>query len=212
MTREEAITKLRTARHRLEGALERFYSHNLSSDPVALEAEALDISVPIRVMVHHVPGTGSNALLHLIDPDFLSKPIHFSPVKAPPRTLTFGTKTFSVAIPVNLTMSDSGTRFNRYRGDNNAESRVPLGDWWFGVCWDSGTNKVSNKDIVLALANKEGGAHVDDDLSAKYKAAKVQGRFSVNGQPISDVARIGSLVGIAGDELLEYLGNNFPEC
>ncbi len=213
MTREEVLTKLRTTRHRLEGALERFYSHNLSGDPIALEAAALDISVPIRVMVHHFPGKGSIALLHQLDPDFLNKPIHFSPVIAPaPRTLAFGTKTMAVAIPVNIMMSDRGTSFIRYHADNSAGSRVPLRDWWSGICWDSGTNQVSNKDIVLALANKEGGAHADDDLSAKYKAAKVQGRLAVNGKPISDVVRIGSLVGIAGDELLEYLRDNFPEC
>jgi hypothetical protein len=65
--------------------------------------------------------------------------------------------------------------------------------------------------MILALANKEGGAHVDDDMAANYKAAKNQGKISISGKPISDVVRLGSLVGIAGDELLEYLRENYPE-
>ncbi len=89
---------------------------------------------------------------------------------------------------------------------------MPLKNWWFETCWDSGTNKVCNKDIVLAMTNKEGGAHVDGDASAKYTAAKNQGKIAIGGKPVSDVARLGSMVAIAGDELLEYLQVNFPEC
>jgi hypothetical protein len=218
VTSEEAIAKLRVERHRLEGALNRFYSHDLTDDPIALEAEALDICIPIRVIVHHVPEKKSLAVLSHIASDFWDKPIHFRPLIAPPsRTLPSGIHTMTVAVPLNITLkvggagNRGGTTFTRYRGDNNPESRVPLRDWWLGVCWDSGNNRVSNKDIILALANKEGGAHVDDDMTAKYKAAKSQGRIAIGGKPVSDLVRLASLVGIAGDELLEYLRNNFPE-
>jgi hypothetical protein len=59
------------------------------------------------------------------------------------------------------------------------------------------------------MSNKEGGAHVDGDPSAKYAAANNQGKIAIGGKPVHDVARLGSLVGIAGDELLEYLDVNF---
>lgn len=218
MTRDEAIVKLRVVRHRLEGALDRFYGHDLSGDAVALEAAALDISMPIRVLVHHNPKRQSNALLHEIDTDYLDKPIHFRPLIAPPpRTLPSGVQTMSVSIPINMTLrvgnagTRGGTTFTRYRREKNPESRVPLRKWWFGTCWDSGTNQVSNKDIILALANKEGGAHVDGKLSANYGAAKNQGQIVIGGKPVSDVVRLGGLVGIAGDELLEHLYENYPE-
>jgi len=84
-------------------------------------------------------------------------------------------------------------------------------DWWLETCWDSGTNRVSNKDIILGMANKEGGTHVDGDVSAKFAAAKNQGKISVGKTQVPDVARLGSFVGIAGDELLEYLQAHFPE-
>jgi hypothetical protein len=217
MTPEEALSKLRVVEHRLRGALDRFYSHDPTGDPSALEAEALDISVPIRVMVHHVPKR-SIALLSHIDPDFWNRPIRFRPLIAtPPRTLPSGIRTTSATIPINLTLTagtspnSNTTRFIRYEGDGGPESRVPLKKWWFAPCWDSGNNQISNKDIVLAMANKEGGAHVADDLDQKYRIAKTQGHIRIGGKLVSDVVRLGTLLGTAGDELLEFIRDHFPE-
>jgi hypothetical protein len=195
----------------LQSALDRFYRHDLSGDHIAMEAAALDVSTPIRVMVHT-----TDSLLAQIDSDYLNKLIHFRPLIAPPpRTLESGVQTMTQIIPVNMTLATTGikrTSFTRYKGTNDPASRVCLKNWWFDTCWDNGdANKISNKDMVLALANKEGGAHVDGDMSAKYKAAKEQGRIIIGGRPVNDVVRLGSLVGIAGDELLECLQNNFPE-
>jgi len=210
MTHDEAIAKMKVERHRLEGALDRFYSHDVSGDPVALEAEALDISIPIRVMVHHNPLNRTVALLNELDNAYMDKPIHFRPLIAPPpRTLPSGVQTMSVIIPINMAITVGSTKFIRYKGEG--APKVKLSTWWTDPCWDSGNNRVSNQDIILALANKEGGAHASDDLSAKYKAAKGQGKIVIGGKPVNDVVRLGSLVGIAGDELLEYLRENFSQ-
>ena len=41
--------------------------------------------------------------------------------------------------------------------------------WWNGIVFvDKNRNEFSRKDIVLSLANKEGGAHVDKTLDVKY--------------------------------------------
>lgn len=41
--------------------------------------------------------------------------------------------------------------------------------WWNGIVFvDKDRNEFSRKDIVLSLANKEGGAHVDKTLDEKY--------------------------------------------
>lgn len=203
-------------RHRLEGALDRFYSHDLSGDPIAIQAAALDIAVPIRVMVHHVPDKKppSICLLHQVVPDYWKKLIHFAPlINPPPVTLPSGVHAVTRSIPLNVSMTIGAgvnkASFTRYK--KGQDPKVPLRNWWIDILWDSGTNKVSNKDIVLAMSNKEGGAHVDGDPSVKYAAAKNQGKIAIDGKPVHDVARLGSLVGIAGDELLEYLQVNFPE-
>jgi hypothetical protein len=206
---DEAIEKLRVTRHRLESALSRFYEHDLSGDTVALGAAVLDISTPIRVMVHHARPT-SVSLLYQIDPDYWDKLIHFRPlITPPPRTLPSGERTMSVSIPINMTLSAHKTSFTRYKPGGDSEARVPLKKWWFEPCWDSGTNKISNRDMVLSMTNKEGGAHVDGDVSAKYKSAKDQGRITIGQTPVKDIVRLGSLVAMSGDELMEYLHENF---
>jgi hypothetical protein len=46
---------------------------------------------------------------------------------------------------------------------------IEFDDWWNGIVFvDQDKNKFSRKDIVLTLANKEGGAHVDTELDKQY--------------------------------------------
>ncbi len=48
---------------------------------------------------------------------------------------------------------------------------IPFNDWWSELVFDDrkgGT--LTRKQLVLALANKEGGAHVDPKLSPAYEA------------------------------------------
>jgi hypothetical protein len=214
---DAAVEKLRIMRHRIEGALDRFYSLDLSGDPIAMQAAALDIAAPIRVMVHHVPDKKppSICLLHQVDPDYWKKPIHFVPLINPsPPKLPPGVFAVTRSIPLNVSMTVGAgvnkASFTRYQKGQNP--KVLLRNWWTDTVWDSGSNKVSNKDIVLAMSNKEGAMHVDGDLSVKYAAAKNQGKIAISGKPVHDVARLGSVLGIAGDELLEYLQVNFPEA
>jgi len=217
LDRKDAIEKLIVTRHRLEAALDRFYQNDLPGDPVVLEAAVLDISTPIRFMVHHVPERKSSCLLYQVDPEYWKKPMHFQPLINPPsKTLPSGVTSVSRSIPMNINISINGTassmKFTRYdRNAHSKEPKAPLRDWWIMTVWDSGTNKISNKELVLSMVNKEGGAHVDGDASAKYRAAKAQGHLSVGKTQISDIGRLGSLIGIAGDELLEYLDLSFPE-
>lgn len=46
---------------------------------------------------------------------------------------------------------------------------VSFDDWWGGVIFvDRKGNNTSRKDLILAVANKDGGAHVDPVLDEKY--------------------------------------------
>lgn len=46
---------------------------------------------------------------------------------------------------------------------------IPFSDWWNKVVIaDSHRNKFNRRDLILALANKDGGAHVDPDLDQAY--------------------------------------------
>lgn len=48
-------------------------------------------------------------------------------------------------------------------------SMISFDAWWNGIVLvDSNKNEFSRKDIVLYLANKDGGAHVDHEIDEKY--------------------------------------------
>jgi hypothetical protein len=50
-------------------------------------------------------------------------------------------------------------------------SRIPFVDWWTNsVIRDSAREEFSRKQLVLALANQEGGAHYDPEIKAAYAA------------------------------------------
>ena len=49
-------------------------------------------------------------------------------------------------------------------------SRIPFTEWWTNtVIKDSDAKEFSRKDLILALCNKEGGAHVDPEIEAAYE-------------------------------------------
>jgi hypothetical protein len=134
LDRDAAIEKLRVTRYRLEGALDRFYSLDLSGDPIAMQAAALDIAMPIRVMVHHVPDKKppSICLLHQVDSEYWKKQIHFIPLINPlPRTLPSGTHAVTRSIPLNVSMTVGAgvnkASFTRYK--KGQDPKVPLRNW-----------------------------------------------------------------------------------
>lgn len=204
-----AIQKLQVQRHRLSTALDRFYALDVTNT-IALEAAVCDISVPMRVMVHHVPERKSSCLLHQVDPDYWRKQIHFEPVISPGRKeISRGLFSVTVAVPLKLMLEGSKVQFTKYPAGSNPKAKANLNNWWIDTLWHSGTNAISNKTLVLAMANKEGGAHVDADFSAIYRKAKQQGTLQVGDFAVSDIARLGSLVAFAGGELLKYLGEHY---
>jgi hypothetical protein len=92
----------------------------------------------------------------------------------------------------------------------SATPRALLRDWWGQVCWSSGANSISNREIVLGLANKDGGAHVDGIGYPNYRKAKEQGQMFF-GQQLSNIAKMGHLAAIAGDQLKSFITANFGE-
>lgn len=72
--------------------------------------------------------------------------------------------------------------------------------------------RVKKREVVLTVANKDGGAHVDSQLPENYMRAKENPPVAVQsidgGQPVSiDFMRC--VVADAGFELLEYLNSHF---
>lgn len=100
--------------------------------------------------------------------------------------------------------------------ENPAVSWKPFDEWWNAVILDDEHGIIfTRRDIVLAVCNKDGGAHVDPELDEPYvkleKLKEFAFTFSVNDQEIKP--RVGA--GLAsvrqiGFEVLMTLDKEYP--
>ena len=68
------------------------------------------------------------------------------------------------------------------------------------------------RELVLGLANKEGGAHVDADIPERYRLVLDSQfvRFKINEIDVGALNISRLVAGRAGVELLDCLDKNFP--
>ena len=94
--------------------------------------------------------------------------------------------------------------------------RVPFDDWWNApIIIDTNQREVSRKRLVLAVANQDGGAHVDpelDDIYADLLKSKSMGRMYSTGsawEPIHGVAH--TSVRQVAHEVMQTLNEPYPQ-
>jgi SEC-C motif len=134
------------------------------------EPEAKRLSVNLRVLVHDTRRSVS-LLTHLDIKDELPF-VDTAPPPPPPGVIpvfsgglcqaqkTFGEGTKTQIVPV-LDLDP----------ERNAMPRQCFADWWeTPVLHDHEGNAFSRKDFVLAVADQDGGAHVDAQLEPAYEA------------------------------------------
>jgi hypothetical protein len=206
LTQSELRSLLTTQKYRLAKALNRFYNAD-SKNPAAGDAAAVDIALTIRVLAH-----GDEALLKQLMPDLQDRLIAFDPKlvkQVPDVELTPGNFAQTRGVPQDVVHMGDRVRYDRKKPSSETP-RTLLRDWWGQVCWNSGANSISNKEIVLGLANKDGGAHVDGSGYPNYRKAKQQGQMFF-GQQLSNIAKMGHLAAIAGDQLKAFITTNFGQ-
>jgi hypothetical protein len=120
--------------------------------------EALRIAVTLRVLFHDTK-TSISLLTHLGLKSLALVLSTFEPGYRENKEA----RTFSVTIPVFL--NSLGQRTPPLSGSRRHEF-ITASEWWEEII--AYTNyKVSRKDVVLAAANQDGGAHVDASPSKK---------------------------------------------
>jgi hypothetical protein len=204
LSQSELRSLLTTQKYRLATALNNFYNAD-NTNPAALDAAAIEIAQVIRVLVH-----GDGALLKQLLPDFEDRLIAFAPKlikQMPDVQLTPGHFAQTRGISQDFVHLGNRVRYDRKKVTQDVP-RVPVRDWWNKVSWDSGANSISDREIVLGLANKDGGAHVDGSGYPNYRTAKQQGQLFF-GQQLSDIGKMGHLAAIAGDQLKAFITENF---
>jgi hypothetical protein len=54
--------------------------------------------------------------------------------------------------------------------------QLPLAEWWNQVVYILGKVRATRKSLILAAANKDGGAHVDASLTTEYETLMTTGQ------------------------------------
>ena len=74
-----------------------------------------------------------------------------------------------------------------------------------------GIGPVFRRELILGLANKEGGAHVDPDIPQRYQTVLDSQfmRANINGIDLGAL-NVSRPAGKTGVELLDCLNRNFP--
>lgn len=117
--------------------------------------EALRMAVSLRVLIHDTPASTS-LLTHLGIKNLSNLLSTFEPIKREPGV-------FIASIP--FWVDSTGDR-KPPLGDNPYQEFLPANEWWTQLVM-TGNNDLSRKDIILAAANQDGGAHVDAKPGAK---------------------------------------------
>lgn len=164
-----------------------------------VEAKAIEIAVRVRTLVHNT--SSSHAFLAAIDPNYKNLNIYR---RTPPSPKVV------FAIPAGIQMSGDGTaKFIKDDLSSGQHELVTLERWWIEEYLIIGTVRSSKKDVVLDVANKDGGAHVDPNIPLRHAAASEPPfAVGVNENFVRpNLARV--TVAQAGNEMLDYLERHF---
>jgi hypothetical protein len=121
-------------------------------------SEAKRLATTIRLLVHHTPT--SHSLLDQLG----MKSLQFldTTFKRP------STHSGSYAGLVGVLMGAGDVKYQPHL-DRNVRKLVSFNIWWSGiVIIDSRERNINRKKLVLAVANQDGGAHVDPKLDTTY--------------------------------------------
>jgi hypothetical protein len=159
-----------------------FLQSSIAAYDAGKEHEAKRLSVPIRTLVHNT-GRSTSLLKHLGVQEQLGW-VDRGPPEPPPRA-----HVISFGLCVVQLRFDTGQSSYRPAVLRPAPDRlhppVAFADWWRrDVLRDQQGNAFSRADLVLSLADQDGGAHIDAALNEKYRALTRENSvgFSQDGQ------------------------------
>lgn len=182
-----------------------FLQSSIAAYDAGKEHEAKRLSVPIPTLVHNT-SRSTSLLTHLGVLDQLGWVDRGSP-EPPARA-----HVISFGLCVVQLRFDTGRSYYRPAILRPAPDRlhppVAFEDWWRRVVLkDQQGNAFSRADLVLALANQDGGAHIDAALNEKYRVLTRENSvgFSQDGQqPLANSIVHASVRQIA-QELMETI-------
>jgi hypothetical protein len=176
-------------------------------------AEAVRVAASLRVLIHD--WGRSKALLNQLNRNYLELEILdvAPPKRVPVPPGVSAVVVLQVPVGIRMTTGEGGGIFLNRASPPGARTPSILGRWWFEPSLIiPGAGGFSRREVVLGLADKEGGTHVDPNVNKKYQQLMDYKslRVGVNQQIESlNVSRL--MVGQTGVELLRFLDQRFPD-
>jgi hypothetical protein len=169
------------------------------------EHEAKRLSVPIRTLVHDT--RMSTSLLKQMGVKDQLGWVDRGPPEPPP-----GVQVIGFGLCVIRHRFDTGVSAYEPSIRNAAPDRlhapVSFTDWWERpILSDQQDHKFSRRDLVLAVANKDGGAHIDAELDERYRALSLENSLGMTQEPDRPIANSVVLASVRqiAEELLQTL-------
>ncbi len=134
--------------------------------------ESVRIATVIRVLIHDTPK--SISLLRHLRATNIELISTVEPTEIPEGAYT----AFAMGTWV---LSSGGSKWLPFLENSQFRIPLPVNVWWTQVVYSDFRYRLSRKDIVLAAANKDGGAHVDRDLTPAYAALAERGSLGIFG-------------------------------
>jgi len=174
--------------------------------------EALRIATTLRVLVHET--AASKPLLKQVVPNYLQ--ITILDIPAAPLSKAGAQRVFYIGVAVQMNSVTGVRPAVDLTNPPPGQKLVVLGSWWnreLLIFTDKGQRFVfTRKQLILTLANKEGGAHVDTSLPPGYEKFVTESplRFVVSDVP-SDTVHLARYAAVqAAAQMCECLERNFP--
>lgn len=136
-----------------------FLKESCAAFDSGFDGEIKRLAVSVRVLVHDTKN--STSLLTLTN----MKEIDFFDSSDPYDDANLGSHSSLVQIHIG----SAGAKPKPHLDDVLNPREIDFETWWNGVVLvDAQRNEFSRRDIVLSLANKDGGAHVDHKIGKAY--------------------------------------------
>jgi len=142
-----------------------FMKQSASSYDSGFEGEAKRLAVVIRVLIHDT--SQSSSLLTLLGVK-RNTSFYDSAAAYNPRNLL--TSSCLTVMRISPAGGEYVAPLDNLSPARSKDKRVGFDRWWNRniVLKDNANNTFTRKDLVLAVANKEGGAHIDPKLDEAY--------------------------------------------
>lgn len=151
-----------------------FLTRSCESFDAGFHDEAIRIAVSIRVLVHDT--RSSSSLLAQLGAKSLLLRSSCPLINA--KTLMFAGGLSSARVSIDNGRLKEATYVPNLDSLSRRATFLPVEDWWNQCVYRISEGDVTRRHIVLGAVNKDGGAHVDPNLTREYEAL-CKGIFSV---------------------------------